>query len=109
VNRFWKRWLPLCGLLFILVALTGCGSTPQLGDNEDANTAADALWTAVLSRRQPLVEKSAAEIERLHKSGDLNEDAYAHLSRIVADARAEEWEDAVAGLRTLLKGQRRGK
>ena len=94
-------------LLTLFACLAGCGSAPQLGGDEDSLRAAEALWTAVTSQRQPLVEQSAAEIERLHKAGTLSEDAYQALTEVVLAARASEWKDAVTDLKAILKGQRR--
>ena len=91
----------------LVACLAGCGSPPQFEGNEDSLRAAEALWTAVTSQRQPLVEQSAAEIERLHKAGALSEDAYNALTEVVASARASDWKDAVTDLKAILKGQRR--
>jgi hypothetical protein len=78
-----------------------------LGSNEDAIRAADALWTAVTSRRPPLVEQSAAEVERLHKAELISPDVYSALSEVVTSARAAQWDDARKSLKSFLKGQRR--
>lgn len=94
------------GLLVALALLTGCGRTPQLGGSEEGMRAADALWTAVTSRRPPLVEQTAAEIERLRKAGELPEDAYAALNEVVVSARSSQWDDARRELKKFLQGQR---
>ena len=107
-----KRWihtqLPCWMMLLMVIAgLAGCGSAPQFEGNEDSLRAAEALWTAVCSQRQPLVEQSAAEIERLHKAGTLSDEAYTALNDVVASARASDWKDAVSDLKAILQGQRR--
>lgn len=80
---------------------------PQLGGDEDRLVAAEALWTAITSKRTPLIDASAAEIERLHTKGQLRDDAYETLSGVVASARAEDWDGARKSLKFLLSGQRR--
>jgi hypothetical protein len=96
----------LC-LLLGLPLTSGCSRAPQLGGDEDCLLAAEALWTAITSKRTPLVDASAGEIDKLHAAGKLHDDAYESLSGVVASARAEDWASARKSLKFLLSGQRR--
>jgi len=93
-------------LIACLLVTTGCGGPPQMAGNEECMTAADALWTAVNKKRTDLVDTSAAEIDRLSKAGTMPEAAYKELSEIITTARAGEWADARASLKSFIRGQR---
>ncbi len=89
-----------------LISLAGCSATPQLAGDEDCIAATDALLTAVSSKRQELLDASAAEIERLRSAGKLPDDAFESLSAVVARARAGEWAESRATLKKFIQGQR---
>jgi hypothetical protein len=84
----------------------GCQRTPQLGGQKECLTAADALWTAVNVKQSDLLERSAAEIERLYAAGEMPADAYECLARIIATARVGQWSDARVELKRFLRDQR---
>ena len=84
----------------------GCSRTPQLAGDEECIGAMDALWTAVTSKREPLLERCAGEIERLHASGQLGDDAYEILSGVVTTARAGDWARARTTLKSFMRDQR---
>ncbi len=92
----------LLGVLFV----AGCSRTPQMGGNEACMKAADALWTAVNLKQPEFLDSSAAEIERLHKAGDMPLEAYESLGSIIATSREGQWTDARAALKTFIRGQR---
>jgi hypothetical protein len=95
--------------LLLCVTVSGCGATPQLGGDEECLGAADALWTAIGAQSPDLVNSSAAAVERLHNEGKMPDDAFESISEIVTMARAAEWSDARASLKSFVKGQRRAK
>jgi hypothetical protein len=90
----------------LAVSTVGCGATPQIGANEESVCAADALWTAVTSKRTPLIDNCANKIDALHGSGKLQDDAFQILSGVVASARGGDWAAARNSLKTFLKNQR---
>lgn len=94
-------------LALCLAPLAGCGDTPQLGGDDDCLAAADALWTAIGAKRADLVDQSAREIDRLHTAAKMNDEAFDALSAVVVTARAGEWSDARAALKSFVQGQRR--
>ena len=55
---------PLSALV-MLIAAVGCSSAPPLGSEEVSSTA-DALYTAVTSRRPELVAAVEENLKRLH-------------------------------------------
>jgi hypothetical protein len=93
--------------ILLCVFVCGCGATPQLGGDQECLGAADALWTAIGAQSPDLVNSSAAAVERLHDAGRMPDDAFQSISEIVALARAQEWSDARASLKSFVKGQRR--
>ena len=101
-----SKWSTLLATVTACMVISGCSPPPQLEGDEDCLTAAEALWTAVTSKRTPLIDASAAEIEKLHASGRLHDDAYETLTGVVASARAGEWDTARKSLKNLLSGQR---
>ena len=93
-------------LLFIMWMALGCQRTPQMGGREECMTAADALWTAVNLKHSEFLDRSEAEIVRLHTAGVMPSDAYESLSTIIATARQGQWPDARAELKRFLRDQR---
>lgn len=96
-------------LLVSAVALSlsaGC-STPQVLADEDCFTAVDALWTAVTARSPELVEKVAAELQRLRGAEKLSPEGYQALESVVKKARSVQWEPAARELKAFIQAQRR--
>lgn len=89
-----------------MVLLAGCGQ-PQMGSSDEVLSAVDALYTAVASRRIELLEKSAARIEELHRSGELPDAAHRRLKSYIDESRAGKWDSAVRELHEFIRGQRR--
>lgn len=102
-RRAVSRCLLAAGVL--LIAFAGCSSPPQLGDEESLG-AADALWTAITSKRLALVESSAKRIEALHAEGSMSDEAFQSLTSIIEMARAEKWPEARKALKHFVSGQR---
>jgi len=84
----------------------GCGGTPQMGGDEECMTVADALWTAVNLKQTEFLDRSEAEIDRLHTTGKMPEDAFQSLTATIAVARAGQWAEARKSLKTFIRGQR---
>ena len=92
-------------LMAMIVTCIGCGSPPQVVDNDECFQAVDALWTAVTSKRSDLLEQTVTELERLRSAGALSEDGHQALSKIVGKARAAEWPEAAKMLKVFMLGQ----
>lgn len=105
MNHF-ARW---CATALVVMATAGCSGTPQLNGDQESLGAADALWTAVTSKRSDLLEKSAVRIESLHASGKLPDDAFQSLQAVIVQARDGAWAEARQDLKTFVKGQRPAK
>jgi hypothetical protein len=102
-----KRLLVRVGLGVIFLLAGGCGGPPQIGPDEEAFKAVDALYTAVTSRRPQLLDQCDRQLQDLQKQGKLPEPAHEALQKIIAKARDGEWEPAALDLSKFMKGQRR--
>lgn len=97
-----RGWLGI-GLLL----LAGCGA-PQIGPDEEAFRAVDALYTAISLRDAAQTGRCARALAALHEQGRLPEAAHRRLADIIANAHRdrESWEAARARLRDFMKAQR---
>ncbi len=102
-----KRLPVSIGLVAVLLLAVGCGGPPQIGSDEEAFKAVDALYTAVTSRRPQLLDQCDRQLQDLQKQGKLPEPAYEALQKIIGKARDGEWEPAAVALSKFMKGQRR--
>ena len=91
----------------IIVALQGCGKPPQIGPDEEAFRAVDALFTAVTARRPDLVDQCAARLGQLREDEKLPAAAHDELRRVIDRAKAGRWESAAERLYEFMQGQRR--
>ena len=96
-----RSWL----VAFLLAA--GCGGQPQLGGGDEAFGAVDALFTAVTSRRPPLLDDSERQLKRLRDAGKLPAAAAERLDAIISEARAGRWEASARSLTDFIRAQRR--
>src|SRR4051812_9582776 len=92
------------GLLIFIAA--GCSRTPQLDGDREALSAADALWTSITAKDSNLLENSAAKLDKLHAEAHVSDDAYAALESVIETARAGNWSDARAALKSFVRAQR---
>lgn len=99
-----RALLPPLSALMILMATVGCSSAPPLGSEEVSNTA-DALYTAVTSRRLELVDAVEENLKRLHAEQQVSPAAMTALQDIIAQARAGEWQAAAEELDQLIRNQ----
>ncbi|MCY2964010.1 MAG: hypothetical protein NT069_10265, partial [Planctomycetota bacterium] len=82
------RIFPWSVICLIALGASGCGKPPQvLGDDECFKTV-DALWTAITARSPELLEKSSAELKRLHDARQLSEEGFVALEKIAAKAKS---------------------
>jgi hypothetical protein len=100
------RWLLVWVSALCLAAAAGCWHTPQLGGNEACMTAVDALWTAINVKRSEFVDQSDVEIKRLKDAGEMPQDAFDSLQKVVSAARAGQWPEARKSLKTFISDQR---
>jgi hypothetical protein len=92
--------------LAVFLALSGCGGPAQIGSDEEALKAVDALYTAVSTRRIELLDDCAARIDELHSKKKLPDAAFHQLKPLIAEARAGEWKTALRKLYDFMRGQR---
>jgi hypothetical protein len=88
----------------ILAMAIGCGSAPPLGSEEVSSTA-DALYTAVTSRRLELVDAVEKNLNKLNADQQVSPAAMAVLQAIIEQARAGEWQAAAEELDQLIRNQ----
>lgn len=90
--------------LLVLITVVGCQSAPPLG-SEEVNSTADALYTAVTSRRLELVDAVEEKLNTLHADQQVSPAAMTVLQAIIAQARAGEWQAAAEELDLLIRNQ----
>jgi hypothetical protein len=97
----------LAGVLLLALA-GGCGPA-QLGADEEAFKAVDALYTAVAGKSPKLLDQCERKLRALNETGKLPNPAYRSLEAVVASARDGQWRPAAEELSRFMKGQRRPK
>jgi hypothetical protein len=102
-----RRLLAGAAMLGLCLFVCGCGSTPQVLDDEETYSTVDALWTAVTSKRTDLVDKTAARLASLHAEGKLSKEGLAALEQIIAQTRNNEWMPAAQDLKAFIQAQRK--
>jgi len=100
----WSALLQTLSALLIFIAAVGCNSAQPLGSEEVSSTA-DALYTAVTSRRLELVDAVEQSLKRLQAEQQVSPAAMTALQAIVAQARAGEWQAAAEELDQLIRNQ----
>src|SRR5436309_7724370 len=101
-----RRLLTAAALL--LLAASGCGKPPQIGSDEEAHKAIDALFTAVTAKDAAQLDRCEARLNDLHAQGKLPAAAHEALTGIVGKARGGKWESAAERLYEFIKGQETG-
>lgn len=86
------------------VLVIGCNSVPPLGSEEVSSTA-DALYTAVTSRRLELVDAVEESLNKLHAEQQVSPAAMTALQAIIDQARAGDWQAAAEELDHLIRDQ----
>ena len=100
----YSAMLQTLSALLILFVAVGCNSAPPLGSEEVSSTA-DALYTAVTSRRLELVDAVEVNLKRLQAEQQVSPAAMTALQAIIAQARAGEWQAAAEELDQLIRNQ----
>ena len=97
-----------------IVLLLGLGwwffcpsSPPQLGGDDEVFDAVDALFTAVRSRDDRLLDGCQERLEGYERDGKLPAEAARYLDEVLATARAGKRRPAAEKLYEFMKGQRR--
>jgi hypothetical protein len=80
---------------------------PQLGDNERAFSAVDALFTAITARNEKLLGDCEVRLNALRDEGALESEALVHLTGIMAEAKSGEWQRSARRLYKFMQAQRR--
>ena len=91
---------------YLALALSGC-SPAQIGPDDDAFKAVDALYTAVSLRDPKLVARCDAKLKALLAANKLPAGAAKSLDAIIAEAGQSNWEPAIDHLSSFMEGQRR--
>jgi hypothetical protein len=102
------RRLLITAPALLVLALFGCGKPPQIGSDEEAHKAIDALFTAVTARDVTQLDRSEARLNDLHSQGKLPAAAHQAINGIVWKAREGKWESAAERLYEFIKGQETG-
>lgn len=90
--------------LLILTTTIGCQSAPPLG-SEEVSMTADALYTAVTSRRLELVEAVEEKLKELNANQQVSPAAMTALQAIISQARSGQWQAAAEKLDHLIRNQ----
>lgn len=98
--RLHARFVAAIGLILLM----GCGGQPQMGAGN--LRLVDSLRTAVSARRSDWLDENARLAAERHAAGELNDEQFASLQAIVAQARDGHWEDAESAVIRLAKAQR---
>ncbi len=97
-----------CGLaVFFGWWLFGKRRPPQIGPDEEAELAVDALFTAMTAHDQKLLAECEERLHALRDSEQLPEDASEFIDGTVQLARAGKWRPAADRLYDFMKQQRR--
>lgn len=97
-----------CGLLFggfVLAALLN--RPPQMGTDEEAFKAVDALYTAVRNRDEKRLDECERRLRGYREEGKLPAEAAGALDAIIRKARSGSWETAAERLYEFMLAQRR--
>ena len=92
------------GLVWLIVSLS---RRPQMGPDEEAFHAVDALFTAVTARDERLLGRCEQRLHELRAAGKLPGDAADYLDTVVRQASRGRWESAAETLYGFMLAQRR--
>jgi len=96
------RAVQVC-LLLGLALTAGCGP-PQVGQANYKLVA--GLHTAISAQRLDWLETTAKIVAERHAAGELNDEQFATLETIIAQARGGDWSQAESAVVRLAKAQR---
>lgn len=102
------QFLPFKRLLgWLLLALSsaiGC-SGPPLVETEEGLRVADAMYTAVTSKKTELLDRCDQRLSDLKSEGKLSEHAFDGLAVISQKARSGQWQKAAEDLDWFIRRQ----
>lgn len=107
--RRWRVAVSMVLLVLMSVLCCGCGSTPQLLDDDAVASELDAFFTAVTSKKPELLKASRERFTKLHAEQRLSPEGFERLSGIADQAESGKWEPAARELYDLIRAQRRKK
>lgn len=93
----------------LMLVLGGCGAVPQVADDDGVHKELDALYTAVTSRRRPLVDECHERLNGLQKEGRISEAGFATVTAIIKQAEDSQWTEAAQALHDFMRAQRKTK
>ena len=80
---------------------------PQIGVDEQAFSAVDALFTAVTGHNEKLVSDCEQRLHELTDQGKLPQDAADYLDEVIKMCHAGQWDPAAKRLYGFMRAQRR--
>jgi hypothetical protein len=80
---------------------------PQMGSDERVFSAVDALYTAVTSRQENLIDDCETRLHKLRDDGKLPPESGDALDGIIKHCRGGDWETAARELYRYIQAQRR--
>src|SRR5215467_10557892 len=106
-----KQVAVAAGVVGLVVLVAGWfvwwGRPPQMGTDEEAFKAVDALFTAVTARDEQLLGRCAQRLRACTDAGRLPADASDYLDGVIGTARSGRWEAAAERLYDFMRAQRR--
>ena len=91
-----------------IVYIGGCRRPAQIGVDPETHKVVDALFTAITARDAKLLDRCESDLASLHQADRLPESAHRSLAKIIARARAGQWQSAAEDLYPFIQGQQSG-
>ena len=88
----------------LMTITSGC-SQPASLESPEAHASADALYTAITSRRHDLMSDVETRLQSLNQAGKLSQSAHEALTAIINTARQEQWQTAAENLDAFIRNQ----
>jgi hypothetical protein len=103
----WRVLASIAVLLLTVFAITRFDRPPQMGGDEDVFRTVDALFTAIGMRDEAKLADCERRVHQYQEAGKLPESSATYLAKIIARARAGNWENASKSLYEFMRAQRR--
>lgn len=104
-----RRAIAKAFCMVLMLILGGCGSVPQVVDDEAVFKELDALYTAVTSQRRNLVEDCRGRLTKLHEAGRLSDAGFVAVTKIITETEQNQWTGAAQHLYDFMRAQRKTK
>ncbi len=95
------------GLGALVLAIVYLDQPPQMGNDDEAFRTVDALFTALGMRDESKVADCERRFHQYRESGRLPPSTARYLDRVIARARAGDWNEASKTLYDFMRAQRR--